>query len=115
MDNLLRALHDRAREKYLASSADLNYRMAVIAVGGYGRGELCPRSDIDLLFLHSYKSDPYVEAVTERILYPLWDMGLDVGYSVRNLKETFKMAASDDSIRTALMDFRFVGGSYNFV
>jgi [protein-PII] uridylyltransferase len=114
MDNVLRVLHDRARAKYLASSSDLNYRMAVIAVGGYGRGELCPKSDIDLLFLHSYKSDPYVEAVTERILYPLWDMGLDVGYSVRNLKETFKMAASDDSIRTALMDFRFVGGQEEF-
>jgi [protein-PII] uridylyltransferase len=114
MDNVLRVLHDRARAKYLASASDLNYRMAVIAVGGYGRAELCPKSDIDLLFLHSYKSDPYVEAVTERILYSLWDMGLDVGYSVRNLKETFKMAASDDSIRTALMDFRFVGGQEGF-
>ncbi|MGA6994211.1 MAG: [protein-PII] uridylyltransferase [Candidatus Deferrimicrobiaceae bacterium] len=114
MDNVLRALHDRAREKYLASSSDLNYRMAVIAVGGYGRQELCPKSDIDLLFLHSYKSDPYVEGVTERILYPLWDLGLDVGYSVRNLKETFKMAAADDSIRTALMDFRFVAGQEGF-
>ncbi|NNF84609.1 MAG: bifunctional uridylyltransferase/uridylyl-removing protein, partial [Deltaproteobacteria bacterium] len=114
MDNVLRALHDRAREKFLSSSPDLKYRMAVIAVGGYGRRELCPKSDIDLLFLHSYKVDPYVEAMMEWILYPLWDLGLDVGHSVRNIKETIKMAAMDDSIRTALLDFRFVAGDETF-
>jgi [protein-PII] uridylyltransferase len=114
MDNVLRALHDRAREKFLASSPDLKYRMAVISVGGYGRRELCPKSDIDLLFLHSYKVDPYVEAMTERILYPLWDLGLDVGYSVRNIKETLKMATADESIRTALLDFRFLAGNEPF-
>ncbi len=114
MDNVLRALHDRAREKFLASSPDLKYRMAVISVGGYGRRELCPNSDIDLLFLHSYKVDPYVEAMTERILYPLWDMGLDVGHSVRNIRETLKMATMDDSIRTALLDFRFLAGDEPF-
>ncbi len=114
MDNVVRALHDRARERFLSSSPELKYRMAVVSVGGYGRRELCPKSDIDLLFLHAYKVDPYVEAMTERILYPLWDLGLDVGYSVRNLRETFKMAAADDSIRTALMDFRLVAGDVPF-
>jgi [protein-PII] uridylyltransferase len=114
VDNVLRALHDRGREKFLASSPDLKYRMAVISVGGYGRRELCPKSDIDLLFLHPYKVDPYVEAITERILYPLWDMGLDVGYSVRNTRETLKMATADDSIRTALLDFRFLAGDEPF-
>ncbi len=114
MDNVLRALHDRARNRFLSSSPDLNYRMAVIAVGGYGRRELCPKSDIDLLFLHPYKLDPYVEAMTESILYPLWDLGLDVGHSVRNLRETLRMAAADDSIRTALLDFHFVAGDEPF-
>jgi [protein-PII] uridylyltransferase len=114
MDNVLRALHDRARERFLSTSPELKYRMAVISVGGYGRRELCPKSDIDLLFLHAYKVDPYVEAMTERILYPLWDLGLDVGHSVRNLNETFRMAAADDSIRTALMDFRLVAGDAPF-
>jgi [protein-PII] uridylyltransferase len=114
VDNVVRALHDRAREKFLSSSPDLKYRMAVISVGGYGRRELCPKSDIDLLFLHSYKVDPYVEAMTERILYPLWDMGLDVGHSVRNIRETLKMATMDDSIRTALLDFRFLAGDEPF-
>src|SRR4030065_1703621 len=94
MDSVVQALHDRARGKFLSSAPDLEYRLAVIPVGGYGRRELCPKSDIDLLFLHSYKVDPYVEAMTERILYPLWDLGLDVGYSVRNGEESNKMASA---------------------
>lgn len=114
MDDIVRALHDRARARFLASSADLKYRLAVVSVGGYGRRELCPKSDVDLLFLHAYKVDPYVESITERILYPLWDLGLDVGHSVRNIRETIRMASSDDSIRTALLDFRFVAGDEPF-
>ena len=59
--------------------ARLNQRLAVIARGGYGRGELNPQSDIDLLFLHDYKPGPYAEVVTEIILHALWDAGLTVG------------------------------------
>ena len=114
MDTVLSAIHGRARRRFLASAPDLAYRMAVVAVGGYGREELCPRSDVDLLFLHPYKVDPYVEAMTERILYPLWDLGLEVGHSVRSVKETVRMAGADDSVRTALMDFRFVAGDEAF-
>lgn len=114
MDSILLALHDRSRRKYLASSPDLKYRLAVVAVGGYGRKELCPKSDIDLLFLHPYKMDRYVEVMTEWMLYPLWDLGLDVGHSVRNVKETVRMAAMDDSIRTALLDYRLIAGSEPF-
>ena len=114
MDSILRALHDRSRGRFIKSSPDLKYRMAVVAVGGYGRQELCPKSDIDLLFLHPHKMDRYVEEMTERMLYPLWDLGLDVGHSVRNVKETVRMAAMDDSIRTALLDYRLVAGSDTF-
>src|SRR5512134_819568 len=114
MDAVLRALHDRARRRYLSAAPDLNYRLAVIAVGGYGREELCPKSDIDLLFLHPYKLDRYVESMTEWMLYPLWDLGLEVGHSVRNVKEAVRLAAADDSIRTALLDFRFIVGSEPF-
>jgi [protein-PII] uridylyltransferase len=88
--------------------------MAVVAVGGYGRRELCPKSDLDLLFLHHYKVDPYVEAMTESMLYPLWDLGFEVGHSVRNVKETIRLAGQDDSIRTALMDHRMVAGDEAF-
>ncbi|MGE5247860.1 MAG: [protein-PII] uridylyltransferase, partial [Verrucomicrobiota bacterium] len=110
VDAIVTLLHDRARARFLSSAPDLGYRLAVVAVGGYGRRELCPRSDIDLLFLHYYKVDRYVEAMTEWILYPLWDLGLEVGHSVRNAKETIRLGASDDSIRTSLMDFRYVAG-----
>ncbi|MGE5189804.1 MAG: [protein-PII] uridylyltransferase [Gemmatimonadota bacterium] len=114
MDAALSAIYGRARARFLATAPDLAYRMAAVAVGGYGREELCPRSDVDLLFIHPYKVDPYVEAMTERILYPLWDLGLEVGHSVRSVKETIRMAAADDSVRTALMDFRFVAGDAAF-
>ncbi|MBI5343287.1 MAG: [protein-PII] uridylyltransferase [Deltaproteobacteria bacterium] len=114
MDAILLALHDRAHRRFLSAAPDLKYKLAVVAVGGYGRRELCPKSDIDLLFLHSYKVDRYVEAMTEWMLYPLWDLGLDVGHSVRNVKETVRMAAMDDSIRTALLDYRFIAGSEPF-
>ncbi len=111
MDAVVAALHDRASRRCRADSTDRGNRLAAVAVGGYGRRELCPQSDVDLLFLHPYKMDPYVESMTERILYPLWDLGLEVGYSVRNVKETIRMASADDSIRTALLDYRFVAGS----
>ena len=114
MDTILRALHDRARQRFLATATDQRYQMAVVAVGGYGRRELCPKSDVDLLFLHPYKVDRYVESMTEWMLYPLWDLGLEVGHSVRNVKETVRMAAADDSIRTGLLDYRFVAGSEPF-
>jgi len=110
MDAVLSVLYDRARARFRASAPDMSYRMAVVAVGGYGRGELCPRSDVDLLFLHGYKIDRFVEAMTEWMLYPLWDLGLEVGHSVRNIKETIRLADADDSIRTALLDHRLVAG-----
>jgi [protein-PII] uridylyltransferase len=111
MDSVLSVLHERSRGRFLGSAPDMSYRMSVVAVGGYGRRELCPRSDVDLLFLHSYKVDRYVEAMTESMLYPLWDLGLEVGHSVRNIKETIRLAGADDSIRTSLLDHRFVAGN----
>ncbi len=115
IDAIVRFLHERARTRFLSSAPDLKYKLAVVAVGGYGRRELCPKSDVDILFLHHYKVDRYVEAMTEWMLYPLWDMGLEVGHSVRNIKETIRLGASDDSIRTSLMDYRYVTGDLAFL
>jgi [protein-PII] uridylyltransferase len=110
VDAVIQALYDRSRARFLSSAPDLSYKMAAVAVGGYGRRELCPKSDLDLLFLHPYKVDRFVEAMTESMLYPLWDLGFEVGHSVRTVKETIRLGGTDDSIRTALMDFRRVAG-----
>ncbi|GAB4368324.1 MAG: [protein-PII] uridylyltransferase [Deltaproteobacteria bacterium] len=114
VDEVIRALYARGRRRFLETAPDLQYRLCVASVGGYGRRELCPKSDIDLLFLHPYKVDRYVEAVTESILYPLWDLGMDVGHSVRSVRETLRMAAADDSVRTALLDCRLITGDGEF-
>jgi [protein-PII] uridylyltransferase len=85
---------------------------AVIAQGGYGRGELNPHSDIDLLFLYSWKITPFIESVTEKLLYTLWDAGLQVGSAVRTIGETMRLAEADIKVKTALFDSRFLCGDY---
>ena len=83
---------------------------ALIALGGYGRAELNPRSDIDLMFFCGDKTREHAEMVAQRILYLLWDLNLDVGYSVRTAKECLLLAGQDLTIRTALLDARFLAG-----
>jgi [protein-PII] uridylyltransferase len=82
----------------------------MVAVGGYGRGELAPYSDIDLLFLLNYKVSPHTEQVIEYVLYMLWDLGLKVGHATRSLDECLRMAKTDQTIRTALLESRFLWG-----
>lgn len=84
---------------------------AVIAVGGYGRGELAPGSDVDLLFLHPYKRTPHVEQMAEFLLYKLWDLGLKVGQATRSMGETIKLASNDLTIETSLLETRLLWGS----
>ncbi|MGH7918226.1 MAG: nucleotidyltransferase domain-containing protein, partial [Candidatus Binataceae bacterium] len=95
VDHLMRALYCFADEHHGRRFPRLNQRITVAARGGYGRGELNPYSDIDLLFLHDYKPGPYVEVVAEVILHALWDGGLTVGYATRNAADCVRMAASD--------------------
>jgi len=85
--------------------------LTLMAVGGYGRGELNPYSDIDLMFLYSGKDQARVEDIAQKILYFLWDMRLDVGYSVRTLQDCVEMATADLTVRTALLDSRVIAGS----
>jgi [protein-PII] uridylyltransferase len=87
--------------------------LALVAVGGYGRKELNPYSDIDLMFLYSGKDSKRVEEVANRLLYFLWDLKLDVGYSVRTLPDCVEMANSDVTVKTALLDARLLTGSEN--
>lgn len=85
-------------------------RMAVVAVGGYGRGEMAPYSDVDLLFLMPWKQPAWVESMVESLLYILWDLRLKVGQASRNVDECLRLAGSDITIRTSLMEKRFVCG-----
>ena len=86
--------------------------ITLVAVGGYGRGELNPFSDIDIMFLHDGTLPvATVEDIAQKLLYFLWDMRLDVGYSVRKISDCVEMAAADGTVKTALMDARFLSGS----
>lgn len=110
MDRLLHGLFDAANAEYLERFSRLDQRCAVFAQGGYGRGELNPCSDIDLLFLYPNKRDPYIEHVAERMLYSLWDTGLTVGNAMRNVRECVRLAAQDLKVKTSLLDARFLCG-----
>ncbi len=83
---------------------------AIIALGGYGREEQCIHSDIDLLFLFHKHVPKKVENLIQEIVYPLWDLGLEVGYATRSLNECIKLAAKDYEVLTPLLDARFICG-----
>ncbi|HXS38757.1 MAG TPA: [protein-PII] uridylyltransferase [Stellaceae bacterium] len=111
MDQIIRVLHDFvAAHVYVNANPTKGERMALIAVGGYGRGELAPYSDVDLLFLTSYKPTPHTEQVVEYMLYTLWDLGLKVGQATRSVEETLRQAEADLTIRTAVLEARYIWG-----
>lgn len=85
-------------------------RLSVLAVGGSGRAEMAPHSDIDLLFLTPYKLTPWAESVIESMLYILWDLRLKIGHSSRTVKDCVRLGAEDYTIRTALLEERFLAG-----
>ncbi len=85
-------------------------RIAVLAVGGYGRGEMAPSSDVDLLFLTPYKITAWAESVIESMLYILWDLRLKVGHSSRTIKDCIRLGTEDFTIRTAMLEQRFIAG-----
>src|SRR5580693_7077621 len=87
-------------------------RMAVVATGGYGRGLLAPGSDIDLLFVLPYKQTAWSESIAEALLYCLWDMGLKVGHASRSVNECIRQAKADMTIRTSLLESRYLLGDH---
>lgn len=112
MDHLIRHLFTAISAEFLRSFPAPSSRFALVAQGGYGRGELNPHSDIDLLFLYSWKVSPFVEAVTEKLLHTLWDAGLEVGHATRSIAECVRLAESDMKVRTSLLDARFLCGDF---
>lgn len=107
IDCLLRRLFETTEGDDGAASKG---RCAVAAQGGYGRGELNPYSDIDVLFLYGWRAGACVESLAEKILYPLWDAGLTVGHAARTVAECARRARRDHVIQTALVDARYVCG-----
>ena len=110
-DEIIRLLFEfAAKHLYPSDNPSEAERMAVVATGGYGRGLLAPGSDIDLLFLLPYKQTAWGESIAESILYCLWDMGLKVGHATRSVNECIRQAKADMTIRTAILESRFLLG-----
>ncbi|GAA4076016.1 [protein-PII] uridylyltransferase [Streptomyces shaanxiensis] len=84
--------------------------VSLVAVGGYGRGELSPRSDLDLLLLHDGADSKAVAALADRIWYPVWDLGLALDHSVRTPAEARKTAGEDLKVQLGLLDARHIAG-----
>ena len=93
----------------LTSVAENRADLALIAVGGYGRRDLSPLSDLDVLLLHNDAAD--IEAVAEALWYPIWDQGEKLGHSVRTINETLTLASEDLDTATALLSSRIIAGS----
>src|SRR6476660_5417460 len=109
-DEIIRILFEFARQWYPSQNPSEGERMAVVATGGYGRGLQAPGSDIDLLFLLPYKQTAWGESIAEAILYCLWDTGLKVGHATRSVDECIRQAKADMTIRTAILESRFLLG-----
>ncbi len=104
------ALHIAQTHLHPLSNPTRGEKIALIAVGGYGRGEMAPFSDVDLLFLTPYKITAWAESVIESMLYILWDLKLKVGHSSRTIKDCIRLGGEDYTIRTALLENRFLDG-----
>jgi len=109
-DQLVRLVHDIAVAQHPVANPTDAERLLVAAVGGYGRGEMALHSDLDLAFVTPWKPTGWAERVVESILYLLWDLKLKVGQSVRSVGELAAIAAKDHTVRTALLEARFVWG-----
>jgi [protein-PII] uridylyltransferase len=111
-DQLLRMVYDFATNRlYPLNNPTASERLCLAAVGGYGRGEMAPFSDVDIAFITPYKPTGWTEQVIESILYILWDLGMKVGHSSRSIDELIRMAKDDLTIRTAYLEARYVWGN----
>jgi [protein-PII] uridylyltransferase len=110
-DTLIQVLYDFATKHiYYAQNPTTAERFAIVATGGYGRAMLAPGSDVDLLFVRPFKETPWGESVIEFILHMLWDLGLKVGHATRSVAECIRLSKQDVTIRTALLEARFLWG-----
>src|ERR1700722_1299499 len=110
-DEVVSALYDFTTvHVFRARNPTEGERLALMAVGGYGRGTLAPFSDLDLLFLRPYKQTAHAESVIEFMLYALWDLGFKVGHASRTVDECVKLSKEDFTIRTSILEARQLTG-----
>ncbi|MBI3851943.1 MAG: [protein-PII] uridylyltransferase [Verrucomicrobia bacterium] len=116
IDVLIRYLWNAAKSSLSAQAQKEFPPLAIVAIGGYGRAELNPQSDIDFMFLQDgqvvagSKPLPHLAKIIDGILYPLWDIGLKVGHSVRSIEDCVKVANSDMQSKTSLIEARLITG-----
>ena len=111
-DSLIRAVfHVATTRLHPLPNPTGGEQLAILAVGGYGRTEMAPFSDVDLLFLTPWKITPWAESVIESMLYMLWDLKLKVGHASRTVEDCLRLAREDITIRTAMLEQRFIAGT----
>ncbi|MBX7494843.1 [protein-PII] uridylyltransferase [Qipengyuania sp. 6B39] len=111
IDQLVRVIHDHATTHvYPNANRSSAERLTVMAVGGYGRAEMAPHSDVDIAFLTGGKNTPWCEQAIEAMLYIMWDLGLKVGHSTRTIEQALRLSKEDLTIRTSLLEGRYVWG-----
>ena len=113
MDRFVRFLFLAAGLKEIASEI-LEERIALIALGSYGRREICLGSDVDLLVIHQGSLSPEMTGIISRVLYALWDAKLEVGHSVLTVQECNRLSMTDFRFLTSVLDARFLMGSRSF-
>ncbi|HTS18722.1 MAG TPA: [protein-PII] uridylyltransferase [Verrucomicrobiae bacterium] len=116
MDVVLRHVFQAADENYRHTHSDGTVPVSLVAIGGYGRGELSPYSDIDIMFLHDSPArasshHPYLKEMVEQLLYMLWDVGLKVGHSTRSVSEAVSQANKDMQSKTSMIEARLLIGN----
>ncbi|MDB6092915.1 MAG: UTP-GlnB uridylyltransferase, GlnD [Verrucomicrobia bacterium] len=116
IDAMLTQLFDHSIASFPATDGKTPATVALLALGGYGRRELSPLSDVDIMFLFPAKTKPAVvksllEHLSKEVLYPLWDSGLKVGHSTRNVDEVFVEARKDIQTLTSMLESRLIAGS----
>ena len=116
LDELLRHLWEMARASLSVQAQKEFPALALVAIGGYGRAELNPHSDVDFMFLHdgqvvAGRPLPHLSKLIDGVLYPLWDLGLKVGHSVRSIEDSVSVANSDMQSKTSLIEARLITGS----